>query len=405
MGNKVAYRLPSISLLSLDFPLPGYQTAQTSPLLGQSYYVSHPANLGPGAAPLPGSNAIQPTATPAYAYGDQGATLILNSPFEGSFSSNSGRGSPSGSVVPKMAVAAPHQINEAAIEFNNRSGIPSIAAITAAPALSSAQSSTVSSPPGYQYVSVAPQQQWPRHSSEYIISYNSPQGLSPSTSIVLSAGSTAPESHAISSKDSNIVATAPLDTQNTVSSQSPSTLEQHLDTTPEAEPPVGKPSPSSGRVLKPAGSESLKRKKRQCPECHLFFSNLATHKSTHLNPTARPHVCKICGRGFSRPNDLFRHFKCHWKKIGADGGQFKCPFKNGPRGSHCCHLLGIFSRCDTYKNHLKAIHFQYPSGTRKSERSFVPGCCRLCKKEFSNVDDWYSTHVDNGECSYIGKST
>lgn len=142
------------------------------------------------------------------------------------------------------------------------------------------------------------------------------------------------------------------------------------------------------------------RKKRQCPECHLFFSNLATHKSTHLKPTSRPHVCKLCHRGFARPNDLFRHFKCHWKEMGADNGQYRCPFKNGPHGDHCCHTLGIFSRCDTYKNHLKAIHFQYPSGTKKSQRNQVPGNCRLCHAQFRNVDEWIATHIDANQCPY-----
>lgn len=142
------------------------------------------------------------------------------------------------------------------------------------------------------------------------------------------------------------------------------------------------------------------RKKRQCPECHLFFSNLATHKLTHLKPTLRPHVCKLCHRGFARPNDLFRHFKCHWKEIGADKGQFRCPFKNGTQGDHCCHLLGIFSRCDTYKNHLKAIHFQYPSGTKKNQRNTVAGLCRLCQAQFRTVDEWILTHIDAHQCPF-----
>lgn len=142
------------------------------------------------------------------------------------------------------------------------------------------------------------------------------------------------------------------------------------------------------------------RKKRQCPECHLYFSNLATHKSTHLKPTSRPHVCKLCHRGFARPNDLFRHFKCHWKEMGTDNGQFRCPFKDGPHGDHCCHSLGIFSRCDTYKNHLKAIHFQYPSGTKKNQRNLVPGSCRLCQAQFRNVDEWINTHIDTHQCPF-----
>lgn len=140
------------------------------------------------------------------------------------------------------------------------------------------------------------------------------------------------------------------------------------------------------------------RKKKECPECHLFFSNLATHKSTHLKPTSRPHVCQYCNRGFARPNDLFRHKKCHWKETGSDQGQFKCPYKNHEKGDFCSHSSGIFSRCDTFKNHLRAIHFQYPQGTKKDQRNNVSGSCKMCNKHFSNVDDWLTNHIEKGEC-------
>lgn len=142
------------------------------------------------------------------------------------------------------------------------------------------------------------------------------------------------------------------------------------------------------------------RKKRQCPDCKLFFSNLATHKSTHLNPDSRPHICEYCSRGFARPNDLFRHVKCHWKEIGSDKGQFKCPYKNHSTGDHCGHNSGIFSRCDTFKNHLKAIHFQYPSGTKKDQRSKSSGSCRICQHQFDSVDDWLNNHIENNQCPY-----
>lgn len=160
------------------------------------------------------------------------------------------------------------------------------------------------------------------------------------------------------------------------------------------------------------------RKKKQCPECNLYFSNLATHKSTHLKPNNRPHICKYCERGFARPNDLFRHVKCHWKEIGSDKGQFKCPFKNIDSSNrdnqetitatgngngipdHCCHNTGIFSRCDTFKNHLKAIHFQYPNGTKKEQRNQVNGKCRMCQQEFRNVDDWMHSHIETNQCPY-----
>ncbi|KAK6198154.1 uncharacterized protein RJT21DRAFT_123017 [Scheffersomyces amazonensis] len=155
-----------------------------------------------------------------------------------------------------------------------------------------------------------------------------------------------------------------------------------------------------------AGKKWKPRKKRQCPECKLFFSNLATHKSTHLKPTSRPHICKYCNRGFARSNDLFRHIKCHWKEIGSDKGQFKCPFKHmevsaeSTTDDNCCHQTGIFSRCDTFKNHLKAIHFQYPNGTKKDQRTKVAGKCRMCQTEFKNVDDWLSNHIEKNQCPF-----
>lgn len=167
------------------------------------------------------------------------------------------------------------------------------------------------------------------------------------------------------------------------------------------------PSPIPSNATNTAARRNWKpRKKRQCPECKLFFSNLATHKSTHLKPTNRPHICKYCQRGFARPNDLFRHVKCHWKEIGSDKGQFKCPFKlledGNTTGStdHCCHNTGIFSRCDTFKNHLKAIHFQYPNGTKKDQRTKVNGKCRMCQMEFSNVDDWLLNHIQKNQCPF-----
>lgn len=145
------------------------------------------------------------------------------------------------------------------------------------------------------------------------------------------------------------------------------------------------------------------RKKRQCPECKLFFSNLATHKSTHLNPTSRPHICEYCSRGFARPNDLFRHIKCHWKEIGSDKGQFKCPYKNHTSGDHCGHNSGIFSRCDTFKNHLKAIHFQYPNGIKKEQRAKSAGTCRMCQLSFNSVDDWLNNHLEKNQCPYANE--
>ncbi|CCH47017.1 Zinc finger protein [Wickerhamomyces ciferrii] len=167
---------------------------------------------------------------------------------------------------------------------------------------------------------------------------------------------------------------------------------------------------TSSKITKPQP-----RKKKQCPECHLFFSNLSTHKSIHLTPENRPYLCKICGRGFARSNDLFRHNKRHWKETGSSQGAFKCPFNSilyqkthpHPHTHNSdefeetpCHPTGIFSRCDTYKNHLKALHFNYPPGTKKKQRNEVPGNCKKCGKWFENVDVWLNLHIENNECGW-----
>ncbi|SCW01781.1 LAFE_0E07118g1_1 [Lachancea fermentati] len=191
----------------------------------------------------------------------------------------------------------------------------------------------------------------------------------------------------------------------------------------------------SARVGKP-------RRKKECPVCHHFYANLSTHKSTHLTPENRPHKCPICLRGFARNNDLLRHRKRHWKDeiIGKPEpaavvtatakdvsqeqlkslhqikGTFKCPFNSTLIGldmemypqkkqelafeTSNCHQTGVFSRCDTFKNHLKALHFEYPPGTKKKDRATVHGRCKHCGGKFANVDEWLNEHVGK-TCGYV----
>ncbi|QLQ80787.1 hypothetical protein HG537_0E01420 [Torulaspora globosa] len=206
---------------------------------------------------------------------------------------------------------------------------------------------------------------------------------------------------------------------------------------------------SSGSPVFSAGEVSYvnkvhkPRKKKQCPICHNFYANLSTHKSTHLTPEDRPHKCPVCQRGFARNNDLIRHKKRHWRdeiienssveNSDADEhvahldehdqlrslhqikGTFKCPFnsaliqldmeiypyKSKPLGFETsnCHQTGVFSRCDTFKNHLKALHFEYPPGTKKRDRTVVPGRCKHCGLKFPNVDIWLNEHVGK-TCGY-----
>ncbi|CAN6672269.1 hypothetical protein TRVA0_046S00166 [Trichomonascus vanleenenianus] len=158
------------------------------------------------------------------------------------------------------------------------------------------------------------------------------------------------------------------------------------------------------------GGGKTARKKKQCSECNGWFSNLATHKSIHMSEHSRPHTCNVCGRGFARPNDLIRHQKSH-----QGDAPFRCPLftKHNTTPSHpgqhssqlilepACHQNGGFSRCDTYKNHLKAMHFDYPPGTKKRDRAGVSGKCKGCGDMFETADEWIATHIETGQCDGI----
>lgn len=206
-------------------------------------------------------------------------------------------------------------------------------------------------------------------------------------------------------------------TRSSTSIGSPSDYPHHSHSHSNSPPFVQSPT-SSSSTTNTSKSKTKPRRKKQCPECHLFFSNLSTHKSIHLNPSSRPYLCQVCGRGFSRSNDLFRHNKRHWRETGLEQGAYKCPFntvllaKNHPELSHQhdhhhddhtdvpCHPTGVFSRCDTYKNHLKALHFEYPVGTKKKMRNNVSGSCKHCGKVFASVNEWLDLHVETGECGF-----
>ena len=150
-------------------------------------------------------------------------------------------------------------------------------------------------------------------------------------------------------------------------------------------------------------SKNLPRKKRECPICHKFYSNLTTHKTIHIKDS-KPFICSNCSRPFKRLNDLIRHEKCHLSKIGD--WEFKCPYYRkdiNNKEINSCHHTGYFTRCDTYKNHLKAIHFKYPPNTLKCNRINVSGNCRECGKFFINVNDWLNNHIENNQCASMKK--
>lgn len=104
--------------------------------------------------------------------------------------------------------------------------------------------------------------------------------------------------------------------------------------------------------------------------------------------------CPHCEANFKVKGYLTRHVKKH-NSLKA----FKCPFYKDPGNEATgtkCHPTGGFSRRDTYKTHLKALHFIYPPGTKSSERSSVSGRCAGCFQYFENNMKWLDTHIENG---------
>lgn len=106
--------------------------------------------------------------------------------------------------------------------------------------------------------------------------------------------------------------------------------------------------------------------------------------------------CEHCPASFKVKGYLTRHSKKH-----NVAKAFVCPFyQDHPADDSAvkCHPNGGFSRRDTFKTHLKAIHFIYPPGTKSLERHTRGGRCAGCFQQFSNNREWLSDHVEAGKC-------
>ncbi|EMG50531.1 hypothetical protein G210_2469 [Candida maltosa Xu316] len=98
-----------------------------------------------------------------------------------------------------------------------------------------------------------------------------------------------------------------------------------------------------------------------------------------------------CGAVFSVKGYLTRHLKKH-----SANKTFRCPFYDP---SSKCHPTGGFSRRDTFKTHLKALHFVYPPGVKSCDRNKYPGRCAGCFLFFENNVDWLQNHIEKGLCT------
>ncbi|KAK6202311.1 zinc finger protein [Scheffersomyces amazonensis] len=118
---------------------------------------------------------------------------------------------------------------------------------------------------------------------------------------------------------------------------------------------------------------------------------------TNNNGDVLNHSCPHCSAAFKVKGYLTRHLKKH-----NSAKAFVCPFyqepSDGTSGTKC-HPTGGFSRRDTYKTHLKALHFIYPPGTKSNERNSISGRCAGCFQFFENNIQWLETHIETGSCT------
>lgn len=120
------------------------------------------------------------------------------------------------------------------------------------------------------------------------------------------------------------------------------------------------------------------------------------------------YACTDCDAVFKVKSYLTRHSRKH-----NNAKAFVCPFydegsteADGEKAKHKCHSTGGFSRKDTYKTHLKALHFIYPPRTKSSERSTLGGRCAGCFQYFESNSNWFKYHIEGGKCAgFAGDDT
>lgn len=113
-------------------------------------------------------------------------------------------------------------------------------------------------------------------------------------------------------------------------------------------------------------------------------------------------VCSECNASFKVKSYLTRHARKHNNAMA-----FRCPFHdvstvdgmgNVIKSAAKCHHTGGFSRRDTYKTHLKALHFIYPPGTKSSARNSTGGRCAGCFEYFESNARWLKYHIECDQC-------
>lgn len=164
---------------------------------------------------------------------------------------------------------------------------------------------------------------------------------------------------------------------------------------PQQEPSVGFPNQTQTKPPTPKQFHKFYTSTINQSE-HLETSTsrvpISCSSSAINKPQLTYHKCPFCQRQFNNKSYLSRHLKKHYTVK-----DFKCPFFNEEH-TKCHHLNGEFSRKDTFKAHLKSIHFIYPIGVAKSDRNLSIGRCAGCFQEFKTNNEWMNEHIEKETC-------
>lgn len=150
--------------------------------------------------------------------------------------------------------------------------------------------------------------------------------------------------------------------------------------------------------------EGAKKLKVETTDYEASMRKYSTTSSTSCSFYTKerlPFACTHCSASFKVKSYLTRHMRKH-----NNANAFICPFfteeetssGDARKKNTKCHPTGGFSRRDTFKTHLKALHFIYPPGTKSLERNTMGGRCAGCFGFFESNTEWLKNHIEAGGC-------